>query len=93
MTQRIVAEAHARPVGSLTGRQWLGSLACALMVAAGWGLFMRSVWVGVVCAVLAILPLWWTPREQESFANRFRFALLAGGLAASIQLGVTLFAS
>lgn len=93
MTQRIMAGAQARQAESLTGRQWFISLACALLVAAGWGLFMRSVWVALVCAVLAILPLWWTPREQESFANRFRFALLTGGLAASIQLGVTLFSS
>jgi hypothetical protein len=83
----------ARPDESLTGRQWLSSLTCVLMVATGWGLYMASIWVAVVCAALAILPLWWTPREKESFANRFRFALIAGGLAASIQLGVTLFGS
>ena len=93
MSQRTMAGALTRPAESLTGRQWLVSIASASLVAAGWGLFMRSMWVAVVCGALAILPLWWTPREQESFANRFRFALLAGGFAASIQLGVTLFAS
>ena len=93
MSERIMAGAHARPAESLTGRQWLTSLGCVGMVASGWGLFMHSLWVTIVCATLAIVPLWWTPRSRETFANRFRFALLAGGLAASIQLGVTLFSS
>lgn len=88
MSQRTLGLEFRRPAEALSGRQWLASVGCALVVACAWGLFMRSLWVAITSAVLAILPLWWTPRASETIANRFRFALLAGSLMAAIQLGV-----
>ena len=88
MPQRSLGLEFRRPVDVLSGRQWFSSVACALLVAAGWSLIMHSLWVGATSAVLAILPLWWTPSASETIANRFRFALLVGALMAAIQLGV-----
>lgn len=91
MSSRSMAHAFARPAESLTSRQWFTSLACVLSVSAAWGVFMHSVWVTLGTATVGIAPMWWATRAHETFANRFRFSLLAGGLVSAVQLAVSVF--
>src|SRR5262249_52647360 len=56
----------ARPADALEGKPLLRSLLVVLLVAAGWAVLMQSAWVGASSAGLALVPLWWTPRERET---------------------------
>ena len=85
-TLRTLSGELRRPSHALAGWPLAHSLLWVFSIAAGWAVLMRSAWVGVATAAVAVVPLWWAPQARENKALRFRITLLLGGLVAAVHL-------